>query len=175
MIGGIHVEVLLAAGYSAFLIAASAVLEWIARRSHQRSQTYQTAGFTYHQSLDIWKCPMGEHLLPAGISTETRIARYRAPANTCNSCILKDSCTDSDQGREILQHMDSWMQSELRRFHAGISFALLLLAVLIVIAEIPRHNQAAELAVLFLALAAAFWAGRQLPSKFRTRSIAPDH
>ena len=169
MILGIHFEVLLAAGYSAFLIATSVALESMARRSHQRSQGYPTAGFSYHRQLDIWKCPMGEHLLPTGFNRETRIARYRAPANTCNACMLKDSCTDSDQGREIIQHMDSWMHSELRRFHSGISLSLLLLAGLIDIAEILRHNRVGELVVLFGAMAAIVLAGRQLLSEFLPR------
>ena len=169
MILGIHFEVLLAAGYPVFLIATSVALELMARRSHQRSQSYQTAGFSYHRELDVWKCPLGEHLLPSGFNSETRIARYRAPANTCNACMLKESCTDSDQGREIIQHMDSWMQSELRRFHSGISLSLLFLAGLIVIAELLRHNRVWEMAVLFGAMGAIVLAGRQLLTGFLPR------
>ena len=169
MIAGIHFEVLLAAGYSVFLIATSVALEGMARRSHQRSQGYPTAGFFYHRELNIWKCPKGEHLLPAGFNSETRIARYRAPANTCNACMLKESCTDSDQGREIVQHMDSWMQSELRRFHAGISLSLLLLAGLIVLAEILRHNRVWEMAVLLGAMGGIVLAGRKLLAGFLPR------
>ncbi len=109
---------------------------------------------------------MGAELLPAGFSGEARIARYRAPANTCNACMLKERRTDSDEGREITQQMDSWIGSELRRFHAGISLSLLLLAALIAVAEIFRHSEVRELLVLLPTAAVIFLAGRHMLSRF---------
>ena len=42
----------------------------------------------------------------------------------------------------------SWLESELRRFHRGISLALLLLAAIILIAEAVRHSAPRELLIL---------------------------
>jgi hypothetical protein len=42
-----------------------------------------------------------------------RLSLYRAPANVCNGCSLKQLRTASDKGREIEQSPDSWLQSEL--------------------------------------------------------------
>jgi hypothetical protein len=44
--------------------------------------------------------------------------------------------------------MDSWVESELRRFHRGISLTLLLLATVILIAETVRHAEPRELFLL---------------------------
>jgi hypothetical protein len=54
--------------------------------------------------------------------------------------------------------LDAWIESELRRFHRGISIALLVLATVLLVAEIFRyshpHDREALFALLFpLALA----------------------
>ena len=48
----IHTEVLMAAGYTAFLLGVALGLDFMARRSHARSERYRTAGFTYHHTHD---------------------------------------------------------------------------------------------------------------------------
>lgn len=171
MIGGIHLDVLLGAGYAVFLVVVAIALELLARHSHQRSQQYQTAGFKYFQHLDIWECPAGQSLSRSAFDEQRRIARYRAPAKVCNSCSLKNNCTDSDEGRELEYHLDWWVQSELRRFHRGISLALLLLAGLIVAAEIPSHATPRDLAVLCGAVAPVAVVGSRMLSAFRERAI----
>ena len=172
MIGGVHVEVLLGAGYALFLVGVAIVLELLARHSHQRSQQYRTAGFKYLQHLDVWECPAGQQLSRIGLDLERRIARYRAPAKACNSCSLKNNCTDSDEGRELEHHLDSWLQSELHRFHRGISLALLLLAGVIVGAEVPRHGTPRDVAVLCGAAAPVAVAGSRMLSALRDHLTA---
>ena len=56
-------------------------------------------------------------------------------------------------GREIEGHLDSWIESELQRFHRGISLALMFLAVLILVIEMVRHNRLEELLLLAVILA----------------------
>jgi hypothetical protein len=148
MIQGIHGEVVLVAAYAAFLVAAAALLEWIARQSHQRVDRYQTSGFVYFQQFDHWECPMGERLTRSELDDVRRIVRYRAPARACNACSLKNNCTDSDQGRALERHMDSWLQSELRRFHRVFSATLLFLSIVLLLAGSLRHPQPRELALL---------------------------
>jgi hypothetical protein len=153
MIFDVHIEVVLACGYALFLVGVAAVLEWLARHSHRRSEHYRNSGFTYKQKLDVWECPTGHHLTREQTDFERRIARYRAPAHKCNVCHCKKDCTDSDDGRVLESRLDVWLQSELRRFHRGISLTLLALAVLVLAAEMFRHRETRDwLALLVLLL-----------------------
>jgi hypothetical protein len=140
MIGGIHVEVVLASAYALLLVGVSLILEWLARHSHRRSEHYRNSGFIYMRKEDVWECPTGHHLAREQTDFERKITRYRAPAHKCNVCHCKKDCTDSDNGRLLESRMDSWLQSELRRFHRGISLALLLMASLILAAEMFRYR-----------------------------------
>jgi hypothetical protein len=148
MISGMHVEVVLAAIYAAFLAAVAFGLELLARHSHQRSERYRNSGFTYFRDLDAWECPAGQQLLRHQTDYQRRIVHYRASADACNRCPLKNNCTDSNDGRLLKSHLDSWIESELRRFHRGISLALLLLATIILLAEAIRHSARYELLVV---------------------------
>ena len=153
MIHGVHIEVVLACGYALFLVGMAAVLEWLARHSHRRSEHYRNSGFTYKRKLDVWECPTGHHLTRVETDFERRIARYRAPAHKCNVCHCKKDCTDSEGGRELESRLDAWLQSELQRYHRGISLTLLALAVLILVAEVFRHHESRDwLALLILLL-----------------------
>ena len=144
----VHVEALLAAGYALLLLAIAFGIERLARHTHSRSKSYETGGFTYHPHLDAWECPTGTHLLQIGVEFERRVARYRAPAATCNRCPLKVGCTDSDQGRELTRTLDPWLESEIGRFHRGLSLVLVALAGLIVSVALVRNH--AEMDVLVL-------------------------
>jgi hypothetical protein len=148
MIPGVHNEVLLAAGYAVFLAAAAFCLEALARFSHRRSENYRNAGFSYQQKIDQWECPMGLPLVRSHTDHVKRIAYYKASAHDCNACSLKLNCTDSDEGRVLESRIDLWVESELRKFHRGLSIALLVLATLILLVEMARHSRAAELGVI---------------------------
>jgi hypothetical protein len=148
MITGIHNEVLLAVSYATFLVGVAFVLELLARHSHKRSNIYRNAGFVYRQKLDLWECPVGRQLLRTETDYQRRIVHYRAPADACNACSLKNNCTDSDDGRRLETRLDSWLESELRRFHRGISLALLLLATVMLLAEAVRHAEPRELGLV---------------------------
>jgi len=115
MIAGVHNEVLLAFGYAAFLAGVGFALELLARHSHKRSELYRNAGFVYRQKLDLWECPVGRQLLRIETDYQRRIVHYRAPAEACNACSLKNNCTDSNDGRRLDTSLDSWLESELRR------------------------------------------------------------
>jgi hypothetical protein len=93
-------------------------------------------------------CPAGQYLKLWAFDSQRRIAQYRAEAKSCNSCVLKKNCTDSEDGRKLEHHPDSWLQSEVRRFHRGISLALLFLAGVILALEMTPQTTASDLAVL---------------------------
>ena len=148
MIPGVHPEVLLAVGYAIFLAGVAFVLESMARHSHKRSERYRNSGFVYQHKMDLWECPAGQQLLRSEFDHQRGVVLYRAPARACNACSLKTNCTDSDDGRLLESRPDSWLDSELRRFHRGISLALLLLATVILTAETARHAELQELLIV---------------------------
>jgi hypothetical protein len=163
---GINIEVFLACGYAIFLAIAAFGLEIVARLSHDRAERSRLAGFKYHHQWNVWECPTGQKLMLVDFNHHRRLSRYRAPAAACNACSLKRLCTGSDTGREIEHSPDSWLQSELARFHRGISLSLLLLAELLLIAEMMRHQRATEWLFLGSVLLPLTFFGIQLASAF---------
>jgi hypothetical protein len=98
-------------------------------------------GVSGRQYLKLW-----------AFDSQRRVAQYRAEAKSCNACVRKKNCTDSQEGRELEHHPDSWLQSEVRRFDRGISLALLFLAGLILSLEIILQTATADLMVLLGAM-----------------------
>lgn len=152
MIHGVHIEVLLASGYALLLVGVALILEFVARHSHHRSEHFRNSGFTYKEQLDVWQCPTGIHLTREQTDFQRKIAYYRAPAHKCNGCHLKGNCTDSNDGRVLESRLDAWLQSELSRFHRGVSLTLLLLAVLILAVEMFQHQDMRDWIVLLALL-----------------------
>ena len=69
-------------------------------------------------------------------------------------------------GREVEHYPEAWLQSELARFHRGLSLTLLLLATAWLMAEMVRHRQPAEWLLLGALLAPITLLGRQWLSAF---------
>lgn len=144
MVLGLHLEVLLALIYVLFLAGVAFLLEFLASHAQKRSERYKSSGFIYFGELDYWECPAGQQLVQLTTDHHRRVAIYRAPATACNSCSLKLNCTDSNSGRVLERRLDVRIESELRRFHRGISLALLLLSTLILVAETFRYSQSQD-------------------------------
>jgi hypothetical protein len=165
---GLPVEALLAGGYAVFLAGSATVLERVARHAHRRSEALPTTGFIYNRALDVWICPTGQHLHRTHGGAELKLLRYRGEARICNECAVKRHCTDSDQGRVIEPHPDSWLQSGLRQFHRGLSLTLLALAFLLLLVEAFRQSGSrTQIGMAFLAIAVggqALWLMRTLRS-----------
>lgn len=152
MIHGVHLEVILAGGYALLLAGVALILELVARHAHSRSEHFRNSGFAYQKQRDVWQCPTGIHLTREQTDFQRKIATYRAPAHKCNGCHVKGDCTDSHHGRVLESRLDAWLQSELNRFHRGISLALLLLAVLILVVEMFLHQGGRDWLVLLVVL-----------------------
>ena len=150
---GVHPEVVLAIGYALFLALVALGLELLARHTQKRADQYRVAGFKYHRHLDAWECPTGQPLRRQSDDPADRTARYRAPPHACNSCAFKTYCTDSDDGREITRTSRLWLETEIGRFHRGISLALLLLALFICVIEVLRFHSTIEWRLLACILA----------------------
>lgn len=159
MVDGIHIEVILAGGYVVLLACAAAILEHLARRSHSRTERYRNSGFTYKKEHDAWECPTGEHLRREKAHPSRKVAIYRAPAHKCNVCHCKKHCTDSDTGRVLESRPNAWLESELSRFHRGISLLLLCLAGLILAVEMVRQQARGDWLLLIALLIPIVLAG----------------
>ena len=164
---GVATESLLAAGYGLFLVLVALGLDVLARHSHRRSELYRTAGFTYHEHLDAWECPEGEHLHRIETDVRQRLVRYGARAHVCNSCPRKGDCTDSDAGRELSRSLDPWPHSEVGRFHRGIAVAIVCFGILVIGAGAALHHGPGDLAVLGGALLVSTVTGLYLLADFR--------
>ena len=176
----VHAEVYMAAGYAAFLLLISLSLDFMARKSHVRSESYRTSGFSYHHAHDAWICPEDQLLTRTETDHERRLVRYRGRPQICNHCPTKTDCTDSDEGREVVRAMDPWPHSEAGRFHRGISLVIALMPIPILAATAFRNHAPPELAVLATALSASAlvsWhlhaAFRATPANFPTPPAAP--
>jgi hypothetical protein len=116
------------------------------------------ASATHRRELDAWQCPARQFLTRAAADNDPRLVVYRAPAHVCNGCALKPDCTHSDDGREIVAFPDAWLQSQLGRFHRGLSLSLCVLAGLLVAVEFFRGRTSPERVLLagLLVLITAF-------------------
>lgn len=171
MIDGFHAEVLMATGYAAFLFLVAMMLEWLAKHSHRRSEQMRVTGFKFHAQYDHWECPTGQLLRRHTTDHQNHVVRYRAPGHVCNCCHKKPDCTDSDEGREIEHRVDSWVQSEIRRYHRGLSLALLLLATLILAAQLLWFKQPRDVVLIGIPLIAIAAAATRLLAGFRSREV----
>lgn len=155
-------EALLGAGYSVALLAAALMLEWLSAHTHRRSLRFRTAGFEYRAEHDVWVCPEGEHLWPHEFDHERRLVRYRARAHVCNGCPVKERCTDSDRGREVVRPLDPWPHSEAGRFHRVIAIMLVVLAALVAVVALARNHDTTEAGAFALLLVICLLATRLL-------------
>ena len=167
--GDMSAEALLAgAATRVALLLSAGGLEWLSAHTHRRSLRYRTAGFDYQRAHDVWVCPEGEHLWPHEFDHERRLVRYRARAHVCNGCPLKERCTDSDEGREIVRPLDPWPHSEAGRFHRVIALMLVALAALVAAVALARNLNLEDAGVLMGLVAACAVAFRYLLRDLRT-------
>jgi hypothetical protein len=158
----VSTEAILGAGYGVALLAAALALEWLSAHTHRRSLRHRTAGFDYQVETDVWVCPEGEHLWPHELDRERRLIRYRARAHVCNRCPVKDRCTDSDHGREVVRPLDPWPHSEAGRFHRVISLMLVILAGMVSMVALLRNHDPADAVLLGALLGLCALVGRVL-------------
>ena len=125
----IEITAWFAASYAVVLLVVAYGIDRLARRAHTRLQEQRSGGFVYHEDHDAWLCPEDQWLWPQSFDPENRVMRYRGSPTVCNSCPVKESCTSSDDGREMRRMVDSWPASEAARFHRGIACAVTVLAV----------------------------------------------
>jgi hypothetical protein len=159
-------EALLAAAYAGFLLGAAATVDGLARHTHRRSLRFRVAGFRYHEHLDAWECPEGQHLWPFEHDHERRLVRYRGQAHICNACPSKHRCTDSDKGREVVRFLDPWVRFEAGRFHRGLALMLVVLAIVVAAIGLARNHAPGAVLLLGGALLVAAFIALRLAAPF---------
>ena len=106
------------------------MLERVGQATHARSEQYRLAGFTYREEIDAFECSDGALLPRVGQGSDARLAIYQAPERRCGGCALKHFCADSDKGRKVVRSSVPWIETEVARFHLGLSLTLMSLAAL---------------------------------------------
>jgi hypothetical protein len=117
-------EVYLLLGYAIVVIAGARLMERLARLHFERARRYGEDGFHYDADADHYHCPQGERLALQRIDPQERVAVYRAPASACADCPQKERCTPHDQGRHIYRPLAAWTETDVGRFHQGLSLLM---------------------------------------------------
>jgi hypothetical protein len=105
------------------------VLEFLARVHFHRAQRYAHNGFTYDTELDRYECPQGELLTLHTFDDRNKLAIYKAPASSCNECVLKAFCTPHGEGRHVYRSLTEFHETDVGRFHRWLSLIVLGLAL----------------------------------------------
>lgn len=150
--GSVSIGVWLASAYAIVLLLIGYLIDTMARRAARRVESDASGGFVYHEDHDAWLCPEDQWLWPQAFDPENRVMRYRGSPSICNACPVKDTCTTSSSGREVVRAVDVWPASEAARFHRGIAVSVAALGVLWPIGMALSGPSAAELIVLLTAL-----------------------
>jgi hypothetical protein len=116
-------------GYVLMLWVGGWALEFLARAHFHRAQRYAHTGFAYDTELDRYECPQGEMLTLHTFDDRNKLAIYKAPASSCNDCMLKAFCTPHDEGRRVYRSLAEFHETDVGRFHRWLSLTVLGLAV----------------------------------------------
>lgn len=122
------VQVLLLA-YLASLWVGGWTLEALARAHFHRARRFAHGGFNYDEEFDRYECPQGELLTLDTYDDQKKLAIYQAPAASCNACVLKTFCTPHNEGRRVYHSLAEFHETDLGRFHRGLSLTILVIAV----------------------------------------------
>lgn len=124
---GFSIDLVLAMllGYVLILWMGGGVLEFLARAHFHRAQRYAHTGFAYDTTLDRYECPQGELLTLHTLDDRNKLAIYKAPATTCNDCVLKTFCTPHNDGRHVYRNLAEFHETDIGRFHRWLSLIIL--------------------------------------------------
>ena len=124
-------------GLEQVLLLASLILLWaggwalehLARAHFRRAERYAHHGFSYDAELDRYECPQGELLTLDTFDDRNKLAIYRAPAASCNECVLKAFCTPHDEGRRVYRSLAAFHETDVGRFHRRLSLTIIAVAL----------------------------------------------
>ena len=117
-------------GYLMTLWVGGWALEIMARAHFRKAQRHAHEGFGYDPLLDRYECPQGELLTLHTLDDRDKLAMYKAPASTCNACVLKTFCTPHDEGRRVYRSLAEFHETDVGLFHRRLSLVILAIASL---------------------------------------------
>lgn len=115
--------------YLLVLWVGGGVLEFLASAHFHRAERYAHTGFAYDVELDRYECPQGELLTLHTFDDRNKLAIYKAPARSCNECVLKTFCAPHDEGRRVYRTLAEFHETDVGRFHRGLSLIILAVAL----------------------------------------------
>ena len=83
-----------------------------------RTPRFGKLDFTYDPARDVYTCPGGTILPFVRPHRPYRLLLYQADAAACNSCVLKERCTESAHGRMISRSYDEEYFDRVRAYQA---------------------------------------------------------
>lgn len=104
-------------------------LEGLAKAHFHRARRLAHDGFAYDAHLDRYECPQGELLTLHTHDDRDKLAIYKAPAASCNACMLKAFCTPHDEGRRVYRSLAAFHETDVGRFHRWLSLTIFAVAL----------------------------------------------
>ena len=115
--------------YVFVLWVSGGALEFLAGAHFHRAQRYAHNHFAYDVELDRYEFPQGELLTLDKFDDRNKLAIYKAPASSCNECVLKAFCTPHDEGRRVYRSLAEFHETDVGRFHHLLSLLILAVAL----------------------------------------------
>jgi hypothetical protein len=84
----------------------------------RRPGFFAQADFSYNIERDEYCCPQHQPLKRETAKYSEEVVVYRAPAATCNACLLKTKCTASQYGRIVHRSFYADYLERVRAYHA---------------------------------------------------------
>jgi hypothetical protein len=117
-------EVWLMLAYVMIVFVGARIIEALARAHLDRATRPADEGFEYRADEDRYDCPGGERLALHSLDASRQLAVYQALPHQCENCPLKAACAPHGYGRRIYRSLATWAESDVGRFHAGISLLM---------------------------------------------------
>ncbi len=152
-----HQEPWLILGCVLTVLVGARVSEGLARLHFARARRYAEHGFEYVPDEDHYRCPEGERLALHVLDEANRVAVYRAPADRCNGCRLKASCTPHDEGRHLYRPLAAWAETDVGRFHQYLSLLMFAAGAILSVAGLVRWGGGPGTGLLLAALLSSLW------------------
>jgi hypothetical protein len=141
-VGGMSIDLgqVLLLAYHIVLWAGGWVLEFLARAHFHRAERYAHHGFSYDAELDRYECPQGELLTLDTLDDRNKLAIYKAPAASCNECVLKAFCTPHDEGRRVYRSLAAFRETDVGLFHRRLSLTIVTLALAFAVGGVVAYR-----------------------------------
>jgi transposase len=88
----------------------------------KKSPYYGASRFVYDAERDLYRCPQGASLRLYTHSYTERLTRYRAKAETCNTCPSKPECTPGESGRVLMRSFDEEFLERVRAYRGSTPY-----------------------------------------------------